>query len=161
MARPKPERVPPPKAARPRVRAGATSGGRVKVDTAALMREAERARLCAYAPYSGFAVGAAVLTASGRVVRGSNVENASFGLTICAERSAMFSAVGDGLRDFVAIAIAGPPGPATPPCGACRQVLMELAPRITVYFRDAQGRLVRRTALQLLPDAFALGGRRR
>ena len=148
-------------AAKRAIRRASGAGGAARVAAAALMREAERARTLAYAPYSGFAVGAALLTASGRVARGCNVENASFGLTNCAERSAVFAAVSAGEREFVALAIAGPPGPGAPPCGACRQVLMEFAPLMTVYFRDAKGRVLKRTLGQLLPDSFALGGRPR
>jgi cytidine deaminase len=123
------------------------------------MREAERARALAYAPYSGFAVGAALRTSGGLVIRGCNVENASSGLTVCAERNALFAAVAAGEREFDAIAIAGPPGAGAPPCGACRQVLIELAPDLVVYFRDAKGRVIERTLEQLLPDSFALGKR--
>jgi cytidine deaminase len=122
------------------------------------MREAERARRQAYAPYSGFAVGAALLARSGIVFHGCNVENASYGLSICAERSALFHAVSAGQRHFVAIAVAGPPGRAAPPCGACRQVLSEFAPRLEVIFRGAGGRLLRRRLDALLPEAFALAG---
>ena len=131
---------------------------RSAVSPAALMREAERARLHAYAPYSGFRVGAALLTRSGAVIHGGNVENASYGLSICAERSAVFRAIGAGQRDFVAIAVAGPPGRGAPPCGACRQVLSEFAPRLEVIFRGAGGRLRRRRLDALLPEAFGLAG---
>jgi len=131
---------------------------RAAVSPAALLREAERARRQAYAPYSGFQVGAALLTRSGAVVHGCNAENASYGLSMCAERSAVFQAVGTGQRDFLAIAVAGPPGRGAPPCGACRQVLSEFAPRLEVIFRGAGGQLRRRRLDALLPEAFALGG---
>ena len=84
-----------------------------------------------YSPYSGFAVGAALLTKSGKVYTGCNIENASFGLTNCAERTAMFKAISEGAEEFVAIAIAAE-GSAPWPCGACRQVLNEFAPGIRV-----------------------------
>ena len=88
-----------------------------------LVRAAEKARAHAYAPYSRFSVGAAVLAADGTVYAGCNVENASFGLTQCAERVAIHSAVAGGRRRLVALAVAGPPG--ISPCGACRQVMDE------------------------------------
>jgi len=121
-----------------------------------LMGEAERARTEAYAPYSRFRVGAALLLSDGRVVRGCNVENASFGLSICAQRNAVWKAVSEGVREFVAVAVtAGRAGDASP-CGACRQVLHEFAPGLTVYWRDARGRIVRRRLGALLEHAFTL-----
>lgn len=100
-----------------------------------LICEALEARGRAYAPYSNFPVGAALLTESGEVYSGVNVENASYGMTICAERSAVFAAVSRGLRDFTAIAIAT--SGAHAPCGACRQVLAEFAPDLLVLLVDA------------------------
>jgi cytidine deaminase len=108
---------------------------------ARLMAEAARARRNAYAPYSRFAVGAALLTAGGRVFHGCNVENASYGLTTCAERSAIFTAICEGERDFVAIAVTAREGRGAPPCGSCRQVLQEFGPDMLVYWRDAGGRI--------------------
>jgi len=119
-----------------------------------LMAEAEDARRAAYAPYSRFRVGAALLAEDGRVFRGCNVENASYGLTVCAERVALWKAVSEGARRFAALAVAGSAGRAAPPCGACRQALAELAPDLTIYFRDAGGRTVRRALRVLLPHAF-------
>ncbi len=90
-----------------------------------------RARLAAeraYVPYSDFPVGAAALTADGSIYTGSNIENASYGLTICAERSAVVAAIGAGAREIVAIAVSAPKVPLTTPCGACRQVLNEFRP---------------------------------
>ena len=112
-----------------------------------------QARLRAYAPYSKFFVGAALLHSSGEIITGANVENASYGLTICPERAATFTAVAKGLTDFEAIAIcvegAGAPG------GACRQVLHEFAPNLVVLMTDPTGELIRETTLdQLLPDSF-------
>jgi len=120
-----------------------------------LMAHAEKARLQAYAPYSRFLVGAALLTASGRVVTGCNVENASFGLACCAERTAIFKAVSEGEREFEAIAVTAGRGHGSSPCGACRQVMHEFAPGLAVYFRDARGRLLERRLPQLLGDAFS------
>jgi len=86
----------------------------------------------AYAPYSNFHVGAAILTKEGRIIGGCNVENSSFGVTICAERTAATRAVASGLREWVAIAIVSPTG--VSPCGACRQFLAEFAPKLEVWF---------------------------
>lgn len=119
-----------------------------------LMAEAQRARHKAYAPYSRFAVGAALLTTSGRVFHGCNVENASFGLTTCAERTAVFTAVSAGEREFVAIAVTAREGHGAPPCGSCRQVLHEFAPSLWVYWRDGRGRILKRRLKALLPCAF-------
>jgi len=128
-----------------------------------LLRAAERARRASYAPYSRFAVGAALLSSSGRVYLGCNVENASFGLSICAERSAIFQAISAGEREFTAIAVTAGTGQGAPPCGACRQVLAEFGLDLWVHYRDMRGRLVRRRLRALLADAFHLkppGGRR-
>jgi cytidine deaminase len=109
----------------------------------------------AHVPYSHFPVGAA-LRVSGRdePVLGANVENASFGLTSCAERNAVFTAVGAGLRDFEAIAVHGE-GRSVSPCGACRQVLAEFAPQLMVIYRR-DGDLVAAGLDELLPERFAL-----
>jgi cytidine deaminase len=116
---------------------------------------AETARDRAYAPYSQFTVGAALVTESGEVVTGGNVENGSFGMTICAERSAIVRALAEGHRRFVAVVVAGPSG-SVPPCGACRQVLAEFAdPGCTITFpRD--GELMTFTLDEILPERFAL-----
>jgi cytidine deaminase len=119
-----------------------------------LMREAEKARRHAYAPYSNFPVGAALLTKDGTVVHGCNVENASYGLSVCAERNAIWNAVSTGRREFTAIAITAREGHGAPPCGSCRQVLHEFAPNAWVYWRDGKGRILRRRLKALLPLAF-------
>ena len=119
-----------------------------------LMEEAERARKASYSPYSKFAVGAALLGRSGRVYHGCNVENASFGLTCCAERTAIFKAVSEGEREFTAVAVTAGAGRGASPCGACRQVLFEFSPLLWVYWRDPRGRIVRRRLKALLSDAF-------
>jgi cytidine deaminase len=119
-----------------------------------LIEEAVKARERAYAPYSGFPVGAALLAVDGRVFTGSNVENASYGLTMCAERVALFKAVSEGAREFTAIAISCGEG-ACAPCGACRQVLSEFAPDLLVIMTDGEGKKVRRGTLSaLLPLSF-------
>ena len=122
----------------------------------ALMAEAVRARRRAYAPYSRFPVGAALLTKDGRVYHGCNVENASFGLAICAERNAVWKAVSEGATEFAAIAVTARDGRGAPPCGSCRQVLHEFAPHAWVYWRDARGRILKRRLSELLPNAFRL-----
>jgi cytidine deaminase len=119
-----------------------------------LMASAERARKGAYAPYSRFPVGAALLAADGRVYEGSNIENASYGLSICAERNAMFKAVADGVRDFEAVAVTAGPRFGASPCGACRQVLHEFAPDLWVIWRDGRGGLIKRRLSRLLDSAF-------
>jgi cytidine deaminase len=119
----------------------------------ALYEAARAARERAYAPYSSFPVGAALLLDDGRVVSGANIENASFGLTVCAERTAVFTAAFDGARSFAAIAVAGHDGLATLlPCGGCRQVLSEFAPSIPVVHLY-EGEVVVETLDVLLPDA--------
>ncbi len=124
-------------------------------DEAALVQAASAAREHAYAPYSNFRVGCAVLAADGRVFTGANVENAAYGTTICAERVALPAAVVAGVREFVALAVVGDgDGPCTP-CGACRQVLFEFAPELIVLAGGADGALARyRLGTELLPDGF-------
>lgn len=121
---------------------------------AELVRQAVAARSRAYAPYSGFAVGAAILAQDGRIFTGCNVENASYGLTVCAERVALFGAVSAGAREFLALAVACGPGHCAP-CGACRQVLYEFARDLLVIMADGEGKSWRRASLRdLLPHAF-------
>jgi len=127
----------------------------------ALMAEAVKARKRAYAPYSRFAVGAALLTKDGRVYLGCNIENASYGLTICAERNAVWKAVSEGVTEFAAIAVTARDGRGAPPCGSCRQVLHEFAPNALVYWRDARGRILKRKLTELLPNAFNLADLRK
>ena len=118
------------------------------------MRKAVEARKLAYAPYSHFRVGAALLAKDGRIFTGCNVENASYGLTVCAERVALFKAVSEGAREFLAIAVACGEGPCAP-CGACRQVLYEFAPDLLVIMADGEGKSWCRAKLsELLPHGF-------
>lgn len=115
-----------------------------------LLAAARAARERAYAPYSRFKVGAALRAASGRIYTGCNVENVSFGGTICAERTAIVKAVSEGERQFEAIAVVTQTG--ISPCGICRQVMLEFAPTMTIIIADTQGN-VRVTSLpELLPD---------
>lgn len=114
----------------------------------------------AYAPYSGYQVGAALLCADGAVYQGCNIENASFSPTICAERTAFAKAVSEGQREFVAIAVCGGKGGKIaglfPPCGVCRQVMAEFCgPDFKVYMVKPDG-FEERTLMQLLPDSFQL-----
>jgi cytidine deaminase len=122
-----------------------------------LILAAAKARQGAVAPYSKFKVGAALLTESGEIITGANVESASYGLTCCAERVALFKALTGGRRGFVAVAVvARLPGGATP-CGACRQLLSEYAPDAVVWVADSRKlRQVREFSVkELLPAAFA------
>ncbi|MGN0779519.1 MAG: cytidine deaminase [Aristaeellaceae bacterium] len=119
----------------------------------ALLQLARQAMQHSYSPYSGYAVGAALLCDNGRVFTGCNVENASFGLTNCAERTAVFKAISEGERAFRAIAIAAEKS-APWPCGACRQVLEEFAPNIRVLVTWADGQKDESTLTALLPHGF-------
>ena len=118
----------------------------------ALVQAAIEAATCAYAPYSGYAVGAALLTQDGHIYRGCNVENAAYGSAMCAERTAIFKAVSEGARHFEALAVATVNGGS--PCGACRQVMGEFAPHLTVIIADFEGRARFTTLAELLPDNF-------
>ena len=121
-----------------------------------LLSQARDAARNAYVPYSSFPVGAAVLTSSGAVYTGGNIENASYGLTVCAERTAVFAAVNDGEHEIIAVAVSAPRGTLTTPCGACRQVLNEFRSRehgMQVVLDDgASGLAIPLT--ELLPRAF-------
>jgi cytidine deaminase len=118
-----------------------------------LIQKALEVRAQAYAPYSGYPVGAALLSASGEIYTGVNVENASYSHTICAERAAVFKAVSEGRREFEAIAIVSKNGGS--PCGACRQVLSEFGLDTVVLIADQKGDLVEEIKVtDLLPGAF-------
>ena len=118
-----------------------------------LLQLARSAMKKSYSPYSHYAVGAALLCENGRVYLGCNIENASFGITNCAERTALFKAVSEGEREFSAIAIASN-GAAPYPCGACRQALNEFAPAMRVLVIDGEGNVGQTTLPQLLPHGF-------
>jgi cytidine deaminase len=121
----------------------------------ALKRRAREAAAHAYAPYSGFAVGAAVLTDGGEIHSSTNVENASFGLSNCAERNAIFQAVAHGARKLAALVVYTPTADATTPCGACRQVMAEFgADAIVICCTDNDARERRFALAELLPSAF-------
>ncbi len=108
----------------------------------------------AYCPYSKFPVGAAVLTENGAIFAACNVENASYGLTVCAERNAVFQAVASGHQRIRAVAIVTPTDSPTPPCGACRQVISEFGPEAEVFSFAKDGRALYHTVKELLPEAF-------
>jgi cytidine deaminase len=125
-----------------------------------LLQSAQQASERAYAPFSKFCVGAAVLTSDGRVFLGCNVENSSYGLTNCAERTAIFTAVAEGAitaeRDLVAVAVVNKEGVACSPCGACRQVIYEFGPEALVLFRAKDGEITQMKTDALLPEGFRL-----
>lgn len=123
-------------------------------DLASLVATARRAAANAYAPASRFRVGAALLMADGHVVPGCNVENASYGLTVCAERNAIARAVADGRRQAAAIVIHTDSDPPGYPCGACLQVLAEFGPQMEVVLVNAAGKTVRTTLPALMPHPF-------
>lgn len=130
------------------------------MNTQELIIEAKLARERAYAPYSKFKVGAAVLTKDGKVFHGCNVENASYGLCNCAERTALFSAVAAGYRsgDFQQIAVTGDTDGPIAPCGACRQVILELGGKaLPVVLTNLNGDVFETTAAEQLPNAFVGG----
>jgi cytidine deaminase len=124
------------------------------IDWLALHSAAERVSQHAYAPYSNFHVGAALLCEDGRVFTGCNVENASFGLSLCAERNAVFSAVAANARRFVALLLVTSSQAPVAPCGACRQVLVEFPPSFPVRCYGQDGSEYSCTSAELLPHAF-------
>ncbi|HXT71946.1 MAG TPA: cytidine deaminase [Vicinamibacterales bacterium] len=124
------------------------------LDAAALVEAARDARTRAVAPYSHFKVGAALLTADGQVVKGCNVENASYGLTVCAERVALLKALSDGHRTFVAIAVVADTAEPTPPCGPCRQLLWEYCFDIPVVMANLTEIKAQHQLSALLPLPF-------
>ena len=134
----------------------------MNINSKDLIAAAESARLASYSPYSNFAVGAALLCADGTVYKGCNIENASFTPTCCAERVAIFKAVSEGRRDFVAIAVVGgkvgeSERGACFPCGVCRQVLAEFcAPEIPVFLGSSNGDVLTTSVGELLPYTFKL-----
>jgi cytidine deaminase len=119
-----------------------------------LAARAGEAKEHSYSPYSRFRVGAALLTTDGQIYSGCNVENSSYGLTVCAERTALFKAVSEGEHSFKAIAIASDEDTFTPPCGACRQVIYELAGNIDVVLTKTDGTYQTKKILSLLPHPF-------
>lgn len=151
MKRPPPDITAPP-----------TGNRLTTLERTMLLTAAREAAQSAYCPYSKFGVGAAVLATDGRIFTGCNIENASYGLTVCAERVALAKAVSEGARVFRALAVAGGHGSPATPCGACRQVLAEFClSDLPIYLTSLTNRLVKRVTLrQLLPLAFVLQKKR-
>ena len=121
---------------------------------ARLLRSAKKVMKNAHAPYSKFRVGAAILLSNGKVFCGCNVENATLGLTCCAERTAIFKAVSEGERGFEAIAVVADTDTLTPPCGACRQIIWEFCGDVPVIMANLKGKVLQEKMSSLLPRAF-------
>ncbi|NMB73825.1 MAG: cytidine deaminase [Myxococcales bacterium] len=128
---------------------------RLNAGDAELIRRALEVRRNAHAPYSRFAVGAAVRCADGTIFTGCNVENASYGATVCAERNAIAAAVAAGKRDFLALAIATVNAPPAAPCGLCRQVISEFSPDLRLLLCNPRGDIMRTSLGRLLPLQFS------
>jgi cytidine deaminase len=126
----------------------------VKEEYIKLVKEAKKARKKAYTPYSKFKVGAAVLSGDGKIFTGCNIENASFGLAVCAERVAIFKAISEGSSKFEAIAVIGDTDKPCSPCGACRQVISEFGEDIPLIMANLKGDVKIIKIKELLPEAF-------
>lgn len=123
-------------------------------DETTLVAAATEARRCSYSPYSGFAVGAALLTVGGKTFTACNVENASYGLSVCAERAVILKAVSEGERDFAALAVVCDSAGGCVPCGACLQFMAEFAPRLSLILADTAGTRRLTSVAELLPEPF-------
>lgn len=119
-----------------------------------LIKAAQNVRELAYTPYSNFKVGAAVRTIDGKIYTGCNVESASYGLTVCAERVAIWKAVSEGEKEFTEIAVVADTHELTPPCGVCRQIIWEFCGDIPVIFANLNGKTETVQMSELLPRAF-------
>lgn len=130
----------------------------MNIDSQKLIAAAARARERSVSPYSKFKVGAALLTGNGEIISGANVESASYGLTCCAERVALFNALTSGKKNFVAVAVVARAKDGASPCGACRQLLSEYAPDAKVFVADSDKlKEIREfTVRELLPSAFVI-----
>jgi cytidine deaminase len=135
-------------------RRAAKRAGPTRSTLAAMAVLAREARERARAPYSRFKVGAALKTRTGEIVTGCNIENASYGLSMCAERVAVFKAVSEGLEDFDAVVVVADSRPLTPPCGPCRQILWEYCGDIVVHMADLKGHTRTLRLSDLLPMPF-------
>jgi cytidine deaminase len=126
------------------------------MDEKQLLEEAVKAREFAYVPYSKFQVGAALIAKDGKVFHGCNIENASYGMTNCAERTALFKAYSEGVTQFDTLVVIADTDRPVPPCGACRQVISELcAPEMEVILTNLKGDIQRTLVKDLLPGAFS------
>jgi cytidine deaminase len=123
-------------------------------DSQSLIAAAQRARLQSVAPFSHFLVGAAVRTANGKVYTGCNIESASYGLTVCAERVAIWKALSEGERHFTELAVVADTEVLTPPCGTCRQIIWEFAKSASIIFANLKGESEAFHVKELLPRAF-------
>ena len=123
-------------------------------DIESLIEAAQRARMQSVAPFSNFLVGAAVKTAEGKVYTGCNVESASYGLTVCAERVAIWKALSEGERHFTDLAVVADTATLTPPCGTCRQIIWEFARGAKIVFANLEGKTEEFHIADLLPRAF-------
>jgi cytidine deaminase len=123
-------------------------------DFSVLVDSAIQARQKAWAPFSKFKIGAAILTKDGKIYTGCNIESASYGLTVCAERVAIWKAISDGQKEFIGIAIVADTEDLTPPCGACRQIIWEFCNDIIVILANLQDQRRTFKASELLPNAF-------
>jgi cytidine deaminase len=123
-------------------------------DSESLIEAAKRARAQSVAPFSNFQVGAAVKTAAGKVYTGCNIESASYGLTVCAERVAIWKALSEGERQFTELAVVADTETLTPPCGTCRQIIWEFARGVTIVFANLNGESEEFQIADLLPRAF-------
>jgi cytidine deaminase len=133
-----------------------------QVEQDSLLHEAQSVSERAYAPFSKFFVGAAIVTSDGKKYVGCNVENSSFGMTNCAERTAIFTAIADRERtrklDIKVVAVVNRDGVPCAPCGACRQVIFEFGPNAIIIYRDKQGKIAQTPITDLLPEGFRLEG---
>jgi cytidine deaminase len=123
-------------------------------DIESLIEAAKRARMQSVAPFSNFLVGAAIRTAAGKVYTGCNVESASYGLTVCAERVAIWKALSEGERHFTDLAVVADTETLTPPCGTCRQIIWEFARGAKIVFANLEGKTEEFHIADLLPRAF-------
>lgn len=119
-----------------------------------LIEKAKEAKEYAYVPYSNFKVGAALLTKTGKIYTGCNIENSSYGATNCAERTAIFKAVSEGFTEFDAIAIVSSSEDVTYPCGICRQVMSEFMPEAKIFYENKKGEIVESSVKEVLPYMF-------